>query len=555
MSRFLFAAVLLAAVSALSASFFGGEDTDASVFFSETLHAANVRESVHVRGTLLEVRDGAVFENEQPAPEHLVASALKLAYSKTLARRDPLMALAGTDPQKLERAVRKLEISRGTLESVQPTWRESGLIRYGLHPTQTLRALADVEKKRQEFLESGSAADERHYHQALARATARYHIDLQRFRIAFKKTVPKEVRQYATLDKLISRDGTLEAIDTLDERMRKSWSLAQNRIKCTKGSIRHCDPQNLAVSIEAPEQDNAILEKTLLIAKETRARLEKVTGSSFADTPTIALSQSACAPEPLVLVHNKMSQPYNGQPWITFVGDPLYIRTEDHADTPFYAELKNRGFEYIEHAPSYYTCFEIGTDWGRAFAIENVRSFAEESKLSRISVHSEYTQRLKELARYEASLASSLVRESDAAHYLSIAQELGREGAFESEITNEIESLVLQLQNRSALFDASVQTVANVEKENSVFYTHNVPTEIGSPYLFFVRSGFLLLFLADNISVTGDSVTFFEENHIPLNERPYVPYSSLRNDRAQRDVLEKDVVRRSHLYTDIESGQ
>src|SRR3989344_7146478 len=99
-------------------------------FFSSALQQADVIETVSVQGGTYRVDRGFVSRSDgvlvRPAQ---TIKALRLAYALTLARRSPLIGLAGTNADKLDAATTQLEEVQDTLADLQDEEEDKRLIR------------------------------------------------------------------------------------------------------------------------------------------------------------------------------------------------------------------------------------------------------------------------------------------------------------------------------------------------------------------------------------------------------------------------------------------
>lgn len=508
-------------------------------FFSRVLADAGTRESVVVERRTFEIREGAVYEGEQVAPQYAVFPALRLAYAKALARYSPLLALEGTDSAKLEGSIAELEQAQDILASLQSTPREAMVVRYGLYPIQTLRAFARAERARQTFLVKGDAESERRYALALSDASTQYLMDLKRFRHAFEKAVSEDIPAYVTVNAIITRDDTLGAVQKLDERMKENLSELRERSLCIQGHARYCDPHDpiAFTSLPVPPENASGANR---VQAEAARRLFSDGGIPIPeDAPTVVLAGNACTENPSYVKYVSALRHFYGIEQIQYVGDALFISTEQYGHIPFFARQKERGAAYSPFSLKPYSCFDIGNDWGRVSALLAIRSSARRASLT-------------ELSELERRLLSDTLTEVDALRYLSAAHAQAVYDRLTQEMAREIGSLSLGLRNRSAEFDVSVASVAHTERGNAQMHKEGVPVDMTAPYLFFVRSSFLLLFLADNSSVTRGPISFFEKNTEFASQLPYLAYSKMGNAPQLRATLVEDIRRYLDFYNGVE---
>lgn len=551
--RFLTILALLGGAVYLS-SLFTHHEENLRVFFSDALRSARIEEDVLIGETRYHVQAGNTYKNGQPVPDYEALSALRLAYEKTIARRTPLMAIAGTDPDDLEDAIRALEETRSHLAELQETPHETFLVQSALYPIAFLRSLAELERARLAFIESGSQFDAWKYRIAMRDIFSIYRHDLYVFRRAFLRGVPENVRGYATPRKIITRHGILRALDDLTRGINKTESRFRRRLDCTHGRQDLCAHEDLLLPklIEPPEQ-SVSPQASSLVRKVTSLLVSAGIPLDTTDSSTVLLSKSLCTePDragPFYSIYPDETGKYRGQR-ILFTGDLRFVRSEEHRRVPFFDYLKERRVAYVLVPLGHYTCLEIGHDWGRLFSTLAVRDVAVHSPLSAIAPW----EMLGKLKKLEASLTSSIVKERDAVEYVATAQRLTVETEIPQDILKKIEPLLLQIHNKSTNLDQMVLDVARTEGEAAHLNKKGIAIDISVPYLFFVRSGFPLLFLSTNPSAVGTLEDLFEVKTTPADSEPYLYYSSMRLDSRIREVLVHDVTLRREILESLSEG-
>lgn len=82
--------------------------------------------------------------------------------------------------------------------------------------------------------------------------------------------------------------------------------------------------------------------------------------------------------------------------------------------------------------------------------------------------------------------------------------------------------------------------IVRIENHSVDLAEHDLPVELGAPFLFFVRSGALSFFGLGNHMFGGEPVHVFARNEVPKTELPYITYAELRT-AGIRDKLIHDM--------------
>ena len=512
------------------------EDRESNVlqFFSEALRDADVREHVLAGGRTYNIAGGVVRENGAVVRGRGALLPLALAYKKALARRTPLLPLAGTDPDALLNAVQELERTQALLAQTQSDPGGVPLIR-SLYPTGSLRVLAELERARIAFLETGTIQEAWRYDLAVRTALWQLRADLAAFRRAFSRAVPSGVGEYATPSTSVTRANVLEALDALLAGLNDIETVLGERLSCTRGGIASCDLNDLSLP-RLEEQKNVVPEEAIARAREIRSLFGQAgTLEKPDDNLIVVLAKSACAPDnPIFSVYTRQFGNFAGYTNLLWLGDIRFVLSEKHPDIPFFSYFSDHGVRYVPVPLNHYSCAELGKDWGRVFGVLDARKFARALPISKFAGEAA-TDSLKKLER--ALLSSDVVHERDAVEYVALAQELDEELPEDS--ANKIAALSLKLRNGSAGLDLFIREMAIVERTNiELLESSGPPADMTIPYLFFVRSAFPSLFISGEIVTTE----LFARNEIPPAEQPYTFYSSLRNDPQERKRLVRDML-------------
>ena len=508
-------------------------------FYSRALSEARASELVSLEGIAYRVSYGVAYRNDAPISNRAAYRALRLAYEKTMARRNPLIAIVGPTSENLLLAIGELKKSEQEIETTQQNPDDAALIQ-GLYPDAFLSAAAELEKARLTFLESGTEHDASRYREALGRAIAAYQKDLKDFKHAFAKAVPSSIGILVNEREIVSREDVLTALDALGAGMIRTSTFARARLLCVRGLAVFCKDTDLSFASLPLPPDRTLSDTERALTKDVRLLYLSAGVPIAKDAPSIELSSSACSREdspPVFVLHDTAQKGVSGTRPL-FLGDIRFLQSDEHTNVPFFRYFAERGVRYIPSSPlSYYKCARIGSDWGMIYAVEATRKFSQDFPLSAYATG----ETGAELLRIEQALSSEIVREAEAIAYVRAAQRLTQEVDLPYETTGAIASLSLQIANKSAGFDQLLLKIAYSETRNEELAgAVALPIPYGPLYHFYPRAPFLALFLGNNSLEIGSERDFFAPYTQDANE-PYIFYSSLPKTAAMWKKLVHDV--------------
>ncbi len=520
-------------------------------FFAGALRNAFSKEDVSIGGTSYHVDNGVVYRGSVALFGTETEPALRLAYEKTLARRSPLISLAGADPQALATAIQSLSKARDGLVEMQSNMTAAALVQSSLYPFDFLNDSAEVERLRLAFLQTGSDTDAGMYEHALEKTVDDYEKDLTRYRIGFVAMVPSNIRTYTTAGLLISRADTLRAIDSLSEGMDRTHILLNARLSCLNGVFSKCRPEDLVLP-HLPVPDKGLITPAQIgVAQSIRGLLVKdfrQEGKDLSTAPLIELNRSLCLAgtdlAPLFVVFTSKS-------WIdaspeteaTYVGDIRLTKAAAYPTVPYEDFFSSQGSTYVpNYLFSHYACPYFAQDIGDVFAVRATSNIAERTPVSAYA-----TGAIKQkLLNLEASLAlpNSVLHESDALEYARTAVALAEDPQSPPTLLDQAADIALLFKNQSAGFPFVVSNIAEVERLNILASSkQGLPVDLSAQTFFYYRSGLTALFMADNPSVQYPADSYFTPYNVPLSRQPYVFYSSLVNNPTALAQADSDMVR------------
>lgn len=499
-------------------------------YFSAVLKESGADETVAFDGTRYRVTDGEVYAGNAPYVGPKTLGALRLAYAKTLARRNPLFPLPGSDIAALTQSVQDLRRVESDYAASQKNGGDRSALS-ALYPLRFISAATVLESTRRSFLETGDAKTQVAYELALAKTFDTYRADVAAFEAAFARSVTSQAKAYATEAVIINRDSVLALFDTLQKKSVQLGEEERNRELCVRGLLRACDVSALSFFPLPAARDPALSPELLSAARDTEALYAEVRNNPLlARAQIFVLARSECtARTPALFALERDSA--SGDSRVLYLNDVQLVESARYGTDPYYRYFADRGVRYVLHDfYSQYKCFGIGSDWGVLAAMRSMQAFAAASALSPYIPSDERW----EFRRLTSSLAPErpYITDSDAIRYLMLAQRVVLRPGVPSSIRDTIASLSLEFGRRNAGFDTSTQKITRYEQYLLGIRGKGVPLEIPASYLFFVRSGFYFFFMAD--SLLGSAAEQFPANEIPAAEQPYVWYSELPRTSQMR---------------------
>lgn len=546
MRSFLPTAILALLLCAAAAGIEHGRAARAAEYYAVALSGARIDEVVAVAGVRYQVQGGIVRD---PAGAEVVGGRaypmLRLAYALALARRAPLMTLAGNDPADIRRLTDDLVSLRDTIASGQKDSRQRSLVRDALYPISFLRAMADAEDARLSFLTQGDAPRLAAYLKARGAAFQAYRNDARRYRSAFEALVPHTKTRFSLGEHLVSYEDMHETLSRLPSAMAASIAASRLQEACLAGALSSCDPLELelltpprpgpvTVTPQARQQAEEIVH--LIRQEPLGADVQAELG-----TVEVALGGSRCIDTqrsaPLYTVRDATST-VDGA-WyrkVLFVGDVNFIDSTSLPSVPFYAFFATHGVRYIPTSPFlHYVCPEFGHELSDVFAIDATSAFAQTARLSKDA---------PELRSLESALrrgsSADLITDATAHTYLARVADLIRAGALPKDAADAAVELILSVNMRTAGWTDALQFLVETDAANARILKKGVPVDLEAPYVFFFRSPVLFLYMADNPSVSmGLRISGAPAKD--ANRDPYVYYSALPHTDAFIEEAARDI--------------
>jgi hypothetical protein len=523
-------------------------------YFSNQLRAYGLRENVSFGNETYEISGGEVSRNGAPVSGHTADAALRLAYEKVAARVHPFLAIPGIDPQALKESLVSLQDVSSELAARQTDPTKAELVRDDLYPIDFLRAAADLESARLEFLRTGSLSSATDYEQAQKRTLDAYLSGLDAFANAFATAVSPEALSFATEKDVISRADVLRAIRTLKERAHEIGRKMSERASCIRGNLNLCFPADTSLP-KLPEGAGTLPSRALRIEQSVRDLYSQAGYTIPDEEPLVLLSKSACvnAQPGTALLFGFERMPSAEAPLAPFFfGDIRYIDSSKYSSRQFFKYFFDSGVHYVlnRHLTNY-GCPEISTDVGAVNSVRAIRTFALQEKVSRFVPAPDQPV----LRALEAGFSTNkVVKEEDAMTYMRFSETYISSAGMPTALSYRMLELALEAEEKTLGLYPLVEHINFYERNNMLIAEkglEGLEMDFDASYLFFVRSSIPSFFLSANPSF-GAPVQLFKENHLPSSEEPYIYYSSLFPTTG---ILHDELLRDMTIYRSLHLGR
>ncbi len=539
--------LFLIVVLAVSAAALDAERTKtqkaASLFFSTALEEQHISATVVVSGISYSVKDGDVESAGGSVAGKERFDALRTAYALALAQRSPLLAVPGTDPEKLDRAVTALADVASSLAEIQKNRSNKDAVRSSLYPIDFLRSLAKLERLRETFISTGADVDEALYRQAAKEAVYAFKKDLLLHKAAFTRIVPEEAVAYQVFEGTMTRESLVRSMDALLRGIRETAATLDKQSACISGSVSACDSSRLALPGPAttPATPDAAVKNTYPFLDEIRSSYSRsMENPAYLKKPVFELMDSVCMNNfdaPFLFFLRTKKKSADGIVTPEFMGDILFVPAAPYKDMPFYRYFGENKIAYV-YFPlwEHYKCPEIALDTARIFGTKAVLDAAQTERFSEYAEGPDAAT-LRELETRLINPSAGIVRERDARAYVDGAlRVLSAKQNVPPRIIEALLDLSLAHQYGTTSFDQFINKIAGDELANIGLLRTNVPVELEAKYLFYVRSGFFSLFQGTNRSITGVQPPPVERAG-STSGSPFVRYTVLRKTIPQAELV------------------
>jgi hypothetical protein len=500
-------------------------------YYANALKAASTTQSVVVKGIAYTVEKGDVYRSGAIVAGGEATAPLLIAYEKTVAERSPLIALPGTDPDRLDLAIRELEETSQELAAVQKDAGRQALVENSLYPIDFLQKASALERARQAFLASGSDTDASVYEKDAAEASQAFQSDLDKYQHGFALTVPTSAPPYVMLKNYATYESVVASLAQLRAGMQETADALNKRAQCFSGVASACRAQDIALPALTIPTTPAVSPNLVAQVNERLLRAplkEKLEGTDLSQEPYMELSDPGCVPDPsapqlflLRIAPFAGGATYKNPLMLT---DDRLVDATKQENIPFFKFFADRGVTYVTStAFLYYECVNYTRDSGRLLGMDAVRTYALDTPLS--GSLSKQDPELVALGRIFSSQAQPIT-ENDTTLYASLVEQAAYAGAIPRSNAKQAFDLALGVQDGSAEYDSQILNIAQIEQTNVRLYKEGVPVGLDAPDLFYTRSALTTLFMAANPSVSGTHEDLYPEASAP-EDQPYLYYSSL----------------------------
>lgn len=511
---------------------------------------------IAANGAIYTLDDGIVTQNGAPVSVRVALPILRTAYFSVMNRLDPILALEGTDPERLATAVGKLKDSLRALPSDYDAETQE-MLATSFYPLSFLATLPALEKKRQEVLARPTPQNTAAYGESLLESLSQYRLALAQSKQAFASL--SDTPNGAAYTSYTFPGGTtsLETIPrsfaSLDADAAAAQVKTEARLSCLTRGTR-CEPlstllpKSEEIALISPLPSTLPTEyasiKSILSSFERERRIPQ---GGFRERGTVVLRESICVPSIAPMYAYLWETSDDGAfPSLRFqpLNDLYFYDLREETQSTFYNRIREGGIDFLgQEISNPYECPDSGLEsariaslyalarsavdqplfYGQATSDSAVRKIAEEEK----NIAEGPLILESAVMQYSADLADLITEKGERV----LAQEISPERVIEAE------RRITLAHAQSALFDEQIATAISM---NAI--VKGIGTVAGTPIpitmLYISRSYPSLLYLAGNKSIAPTPISFFEEKMSePLSKFQLIPYSLLRKTYSDADVL------------------
>lgn len=363
----------------LLASIFATHNANYSTtWYAHALAQAESEESVAFGAKEYRVINGVVYQGDIQITGTAALPMLKLAYETTLARRDPLFALPGTNPSELRTAVVALARAEEQLAAVQPSSTDAALA-LQLYPTTFLRSLADLEAARQTLITAPTPQKAHTYRELMPKVVRDKDEALRDFAHAYTTATKESVQEILLFGGVLSSTTVRASLNMLIDNLQDEKAAVARRLHCNEGLVHYCDPiRSIAANSTLVSEKSS----SSSFASEVLGLWDTAFGEHPPKRVGMRLTESVCIPG-ANNIHVAIStrQSADGpRTSLTYADDLLFYRLSALKDSPYTTYMRqtyNAQYSFINPF-KFYLCPEIGIDHGAAVATAQVAQFAQE---------------------------------------------------------------------------------------------------------------------------------------------------------------------------------
>lgn len=445
------------------------------------------------------------------------SSSARLSYSRELARRSPVLGIAGTDPKSLLDATDSLEQTVRLLSAKQQTKDEAHSI-FSLYPINFLRKLARAESARIAFIASGSALDEHHYRAAVSEAANAMRADGDLFSAQLQAYLnSRDQFTIETLGGTIQKTDFNVALETLSQRTRELRTRIDKREQCLRGAIRSCEIGALSITLTIPSVQKLSSQQATQAA-EIQNLFSEVHGKGSRLGESVVLAKSTCAAllPPPYLYSVYLDPPKSAPPFL-FIGDIVFVKAPGSNGKVVQYLHNTYGVDRLYvNSSKFYVCPDVLEDLGTATALLQIKAYAQKQD--------------SPAAQSFLETAQEGVPEVAATQYVKDALESGIE-------KDQLLQQYLTLTEKSAGLHLLVADIADTLRADLALSAKGVPFDFSAKKLFISHAAFPSLFLMHNPSVGSSTLTLKSAGTTTAFFKEAELYTTLRNSLSRFTII------------------
>lgn len=482
----------------------------AYLFFSSQLKQNGVTESVGIGARTYTVRNG------QSDAGIWAFQAVRLAYAKALAERDPILGLEGTDVDALRSNTDELQRTMEDIALLQDTTDSAESVRTSLYPFEFLHAAADLETRRLHFISSGSQGDLATYMNAYSAVITSGISDSAKLLGAFKnETRESNSIRLPGFSGTITTSSSIASLESMPAALRHIRRLVIGRTWCLRGITWICPPLATASGIESTQifqQETEFAPRSM--QPQVRSILRAVAATTTYDLlyAPVRLEHSACLaslPSPYAMeAAVSIRKNFDLLHYI----DNLFFIPVAGTNGPMPQYLHTAfGLTYLKVNPlTFYFCPYLLSDISTTQAILKTTAIART-----------YTDVPNS---FRTNLMQGTPSEQDATAYVQEALIRMRDGTLPEPYIRAIISASIMFSQKSAGLDAVVGQIVYINKHDLQLAKNGAPFDLSARTLFLTHAATASLYLFPQIgalspltpSTSSDTESLFKQ-YLPLS--------------------------------------
>ncbi len=358
-------------------------DAPKSVAFNQQFSSFIVPD-IAIGSTTYSVSHGVVTTGGKAVTNpNIVSLVLRIAYFTIANRLDPIMALGGTDPQKLASAVAALKQSTHSFSAAYPK-NIRALLAGSFYPINFLETLPQLEASRRTLLAHPSYQNALQYNSSLHSALTQYQSGIEKTTSALNELSSENAANneyafpggYTTSSVVDARLSFLAASAADDEQK------AEARFNCLNGNSASCPPLQDLLPLTGSSSEFSVipdvLPSPLTRVESLLTSMEKTNatalGEQFNGLDVVALTKSDClsTTSPFYVYAWTIRDARSSVSDFRFesINTMYFFDLRKKTQSAFYTDLRKQGLSFlVQRMSNFYECPDSGIESARVASL------------------------------------------------------------------------------------------------------------------------------------------------------------------------------------------